>query len=52
MAPKFDHDHATEQVRELLCNPCNTALGGFKDSAEITSKVAAYLERHRLKGNC
>ena len=30
----IDHDHETGQIRGLLCNPCNTALGSFRDNVE------------------
>lgn len=43
-----DHDHATGQVRGMLCGPCNTALGGFQDNAEICRRAADYLHRHSL----
>lgn len=39
-----DHDHTTGQVRGLLCQPCNTMLGGAKDSAQTLAKGIAYLE--------
>ena len=45
----IDHDHATEQVRGLLCRACNALLGRFGDSVErieeFLSRVRSYLER-------
>lgn len=40
-----DHDHETEEVRGLLCNLCNTSLGGFKDSTDSLKKAIKYLEQ-------
>lgn len=40
----IDHDHVTGKIRGLLCGPCNTALGGFRDDVEIVRKAADYLE--------
>lgn len=39
-----DHDHATGEVRGLLCRPCNTHLGHIRDDVEAARRVAAYLE--------
>ena len=41
-----DHDHKTGDVRELLCNRCNTALGAFKDSIENMKKAIEYVNKH------
>jgi hypothetical protein len=38
-----DHNHQTEEVRGLLCNSCNRALGYFQDSPSILSKALNYL---------
>lgn len=40
-----DHNHATGEVRGLLCNLCNTSLGGFKDSIESLNKAISYLSK-------
>ena len=39
-----DHDHATKQVRGILCHDCNLALGNVKDSVEILKSLIKYLE--------
>ena len=39
-----DHDHARDYVRGMLCKPCNSALGLFKDNPEILRRAADYLE--------
>ena len=38
-----DHDHATGNVRGLLCGDCNTALGHLHDSPEIIRRLLQYI---------
>lgn len=41
----IDHNHATHQVRALLCRSCNTGLGAFVDDEVLLSKAMQYLKR-------
>ncbi len=45
--PNVDHCHKTHVVRGLLCNPCNQALGLFKDNIESLEKAITYLKIER-----
>lgn len=38
-----DHNHATNQIRGLLCVECNTGLGKFKDSVRLLRAATWYL---------
>lgn len=40
-------DHAGDQQRGLLCHHCNSGLGMFRDSAELLTLAAEYLESYR-----
>jgi hypothetical protein len=39
-----DHCHKTGKVRGLLCHPCNTALGSFKENVQSLRQAIDYLE--------
>ena len=43
--PHVDHDHATGEVRGLLCSGCNHAIGHAKDDPARLRQMADYLER-------
>lgn len=45
-----DHDHTSGQVRGLLCDNCNKALGCFQDNPEIIQNAIRYLNRERPAG--
>lgn len=42
-----DHDHATGEVRGLLCFNCNQALGNVRDDARILENLIEYLQARR-----
>ncbi len=44
----IDHDHSTDGVRGLLCGPCNTALGSFRDDVSLLHKAIVYLQRSKI----
>lgn len=49
----IDHDHSCcpgdkscgKCIRGIICDPCNTGLGRFRDSADLLRKAADYLEQ-------
>lgn len=43
----IDHSHLSGQVRQLLCDDCNVAIGRLHDSPELAEKAAAYLRKHQ-----
>jgi hypothetical protein len=43
--PNVDHDHETNEVRDLLCWPCNCGIGFLQDSPVIAQAAADYLKR-------
>lgn len=41
-----DHDHQTDKIRGLLCDPCNIAIAHLKEDPEILKSAISYLERY------
>lgn len=39
----LDHNHATDEIRGILCMDCNHGIGKLKDSPEIVMKAYGYL---------
>jgi hypothetical protein len=48
-AVHVDHDHATGQVRALLCFNCNGGLGQFKDNPMALHAAAYYVQLHAAR---
>jgi hypothetical protein len=43
----IDHDHATGVNRGLLCSPCNTGIGHFKEDPGKLRKAIEYLVKYK-----
>ena len=46
-----DHCHTTGQIRGLLCDSCNRAIGLLKDDIELLKNAISYLEKHKSSKN-
>jgi Recombination endonuclease VII len=40
-----DHNHETEELRGLLCGPCNKAVGALGDTLEGVMRAVTYLQK-------
>jgi len=40
-----DHNHETGEVRDLLCEKCNRAIGLFQENIDTIENAAAYLKK-------
>jgi hypothetical protein len=45
MRPCVDHNHKTNEVRDLICGRCNLAAGNVNDSSLKAEQVSAYLRK-------
>lgn len=44
-----DHDHHTGDIRDFICDSCNTGLGRFKNGNDYLQNAINYLkERDKL----
>ena len=43
-----DHCHRTQEIRGLLCNQCNLAIGAFRDNRRLMTSAMNYLAQPRL----
>ena len=43
-----DHCHETGEVRGLLCQRCNTAIGMFNDDIDVLASAISYLRQSSL----
>ena len=46
-----DHNHATGEVRGLICSPCNSALGHAKDLVKVLEAMIDYLNERGSYGD-
>ncbi len=42
-----DHDHLTQEIRGLLCNSCNCAIGLLKDDVNVLQNAIKYLNKEK-----
>ena len=45
-----DHNHATQEIRGLLCSSCNTGIGLLGDSEVVLKNAIKYLEERGSYG--
>jgi len=50
-AEYIDHDHATNEVRGLLCKQCNFAIGLLLDDPDMVRGIENYLKRYQHVNN-
>jgi hypothetical protein len=44
-----DHNHITGEIRGLLCNNCNRAIGLLQDNVNIIKNAVSYLTKYSNK---
>lgn len=46
--PHLDHNHVTGEVRNFICNRCNTTLGLVDESPDVLQRMISYIEYYAL----
>ncbi len=46
-----DHDHHTGDIRDFICDSCNTGLGRFKNGKNVLKDALHYLEERDTLGH-
>lgn len=41
-----DHNHTSQQIRQLLCHNCNALLGHAKENVNVLETAISYLTKH------
>ena len=41
-----DHDHHTGNIRDFICDSCNTGLGRFKNGENFLMNAVNYIKKH------
>ena len=45
-----DHDHHTGNIRDFICDSCNTGLGRFKNGENYLMNAVNYIKKHDVLG--
>ena len=43
-----DHDHHTGNIRDFICDSCNTGLGRFKNGIDCLANALEYIKHHEV----
>tara|TARA_R110002153_G_scaffold111374_1_gene253006 strand:- start:973 stop:1383 length:411 start_codon:yes stop_codon:yes gene_type:complete len=43
----IDHCHETGEIRDVLCDPCNTTLGQLEKTPDILNQYINYINQHK-----
>lgn len=46
----IDHDHKTDKLRGLLCNPCNMGMGLLAEDEDSINRLLDYLHKYGYDG--
>lgn len=46
-----DHNHDSGEIRDLLCHPCNLAVGNLNEDIERANKLTNYLRKWKCKNS-